>query len=159
MPELSHKRLKVMLKDSFRSKGQLEIILIGEDGKVKEKLTSPNLVTQTGRNYIAARMVGAGNTTMSHMAVGTSTVAAGLGNTALLGELARVALTSSTANANVITYSATFNAGTGTGAIAEAGIFNNVSAGEMLCRTTFAVVNKGASDTLSITWTVSNTSS
>lgn len=68
-------------------------------------------------------------------------------------------------NANTITYACTFAPGTGTGAIVEAGIFNDSSpshtetvsglvGGVMLCRTTFAVVNKGADDTMSITWTV-----
>jgi hypothetical protein len=74
-------------------------------------------------------------------------------------------------NANTITYACTFLPGVGTGAIVEAGIFNESSpsgttsgnagsyastrtGGTMLCRTTFAVVNKGADDTMSITWTV-----
>jgi len=48
----------------------------------------------------------------------------------------------------------TFGAGVGTGAVTEAGIFNASSAGTMLCRTTFSVINKAAADTLGITWTV-----
>jgi hypothetical protein len=51
-------------------------------------------------------------------------------------------------------YVASFPAGTGTGAIVEAGLFNASSGGDMLCRTTFAVVNKGANDSITITWTV-----
>ena len=39
-------------------------------------------------------------------------------------------------------------------AIAEAGIFNAGAAGTMLARATFTAINKGASDTLAITWTV-----
>jgi hypothetical protein len=53
-----------------------------------------------------------------------------------------------------VSYAATFPAGTGTGAVVEAGIFNASSAGTMLCRTTFDVVNKGADDAMSVTWTV-----
>ena len=34
------------------------------------------------------------------------------------------------------------------------GIFNDDETGTMLCRTVFAVVNKAANDTLSVTWTV-----
>ena len=41
-----------------------------------------------------------------------------------------------------------------TGAITEAGLFNASSSGTMLCRTVFSVVNKGASDAMTITWTV-----
>jgi len=47
-----------------------------------------------------------------------------------------------------------FGAGEGTGSITEAGIFNASSSGTLLCRTVFSVVNKGASDSMTITWTV-----
>jgi len=40
-------------------------------------------------------------------------------------------------------------------ALTEAGILNSVTGGTLLCRTVFAAVNKGANDTLQITWTVS----
>jgi hypothetical protein len=33
-------------------------------------------------------------------------------------------------------------------------VFNASSSGTLLCRTTFSVVNKGAADTLKITWTL-----
>jgi hypothetical protein len=54
----------------------------------------------------------------------------------------------------VTTYVASFPAGTGTGAVTEAGIFNASSAGTMLCRTVFGVVNKGVDDAMSITWAI-----
>ena len=93
---------------------------------------------------------------MSHMEVGTGTTSAAVGNTALENDIgsARVALTSSTVTNNAIAYVASFPAGTGTGAITEAGIFNASSSGTMLCRTVFSAINKGASDVLGITWTV-----
>ena len=56
--------------------------------------------------------------------------------------------------ANSITYVATFSAGEGTGAITEAGLFNASSAGDMLCRTVFPVINKGVNDSCTITWSV-----
>ena len=49
---------------------------------------------------------------------------------------------------------ATFGAGTGTGAVTEAGILNASSSGTLLCRTEFSVVNKGSSDSMTVTWTV-----
>ena len=36
----------------------------------------------------------------------------------------------------------------------EAGILNNSSGGSLLCRTVFSVINKGASDSMTITWTI-----
>ena len=97
---------------------------------------------------------------MSHMAVGSSTTAAAAGQTDLVSILgSREALDSATASANTIAYVSSFEAGEGTGAVTEAGIFNAASSGTMLCRTVFAVVNKGADDTMSITWTITLTAS
>ena len=95
---------------------------------------------------------------MSRMGVGTGNVAAVTSDTSLGAAIAsgNVVLDSATASSNTITYVATFPAGTGTGAITEAGIFNGFpGVGSMLCRTVFSVVNKGASDVIVITWTVS----
>ena len=93
-------------------------------------------------------------TVMSHMAVGSSNTAAAVGDTTLGTELGRVALASATSTGAVVTYTATFGAGTGTGAVVEAGILNNSSGGTLLCRSVFPVVNKGVDDGMSITWTV-----
>ena len=51
-------------------------------------------------------------------------------------------------------YTSSFEGGDATGAVTEAGIFNAATSGTMLCRTTFDVINKGASDTMSVTWTI-----
>jgi hypothetical protein len=97
---------------------------------------------------------------MSHMALGSSTTAAAAGQTDLLSILgSREALDSTSDSANVITYVASFEAGDATGAVTEAGIFNALTAGTMLCRTVFDVVNKAADDTLAITWTITLTAS
>jgi hypothetical protein len=146
-----------MLQDNIKTKGTLSLVLTDEFGNVKQQ-DEHNLVVSAGLAYIASRMKDATATAMSHMAVGSGSVAAAAGNTTLT-ELGRVTLTSTTivttsvAN-DAVQYIATFPAGTGTGAITEAGIFNNVTAGTMLCRTVFAVINKGALDTLTITWKV-----
>ena len=137
-----------MLNDGLKLTGKLSISI--NDEVVQEV---PNLVVTAGKNYVADRIKN-NSTVMSHMAIGTGTAAAAAGNTALGSESARTALTSSTVTDNEIVYVDTFAAGTGTGAITEAGIFNASSGGTMLCRTVFSVVNKGASDAMTITWTV-----
>ena len=114
----------------------------------------PNLVVTTGKGYVASRMKDAAVGAMSHMAIGTGSVAAAAGNSALGSEVTRNALTSTTISGSTITYVATFGAGEGTGAITEAGTLNGATGGTMLCRTVFAVVNKGASDSMTITWSV-----
>ena len=54
----------------------------------------------------------------------------------------------------MITFEETYAAGVGTGAITEAGIFNDPTTGTMLARTVFATVNKGAADVMTISWDV-----
>lgn len=143
-----------MLKDNVTLTGDLTIKVFDEHGALKQEVDLHNLVVTTGKNHIAARLVGT-PTAMGWMAIGTGSVAPVVGDTALGAELARVAVSAASSTGNVATFSATFPAGTGTGAITEAGIFNASSSGTMLSRVTFSVVNKGASDTMSITWTIS----
>lgn len=140
--------------EQLKATGSLRVVLTGKDGVVKEQHEFKNLVVTVGKNFVASRMVGTASNVMSHMAIGSSSTAAAAGDTALGSELGRVALTGGTSTDNVVTYTATFPAGTGTGAVVEAGVFNASTAGIMLCRTVFAVVNKGADDAMAITWTV-----
>jgi hypothetical protein len=140
--------------ESIKATGNVDVVLTGADGQVKDSREIKNLVVTNGLGFIASRMHDASASVMSHMAVGSGTAAAALANAALGTELGRVALTSTTVSGNQVTYVATFPAGTGTGAVTEAGIMNAASAGTMLCRTVFSVVNKDAGDTLSIAWTI-----
>lgn len=140
--------------ENLQASGSLRVVVTGADGQVKAEHDFKNLVVTVGKNFVASRMVGTASAIMSHMAIGSGTTAAAVGDTALQTELGRVTLTSGTATGAVATYTATFPAGTGTGAVTEAGIFNAGSAGTMLCRTVFSVVNKGADDAMSVTWTV-----
>ena len=145
-----------MVNDSIKITGDVKIDIIGADGAVKDSREIKNLVVTTGKTFIASRMVGTSANVMGWMELGTGTTAAAVGDTALQTAISgsRVALTSGTSATNVVTYVASFPAGTGTGAVTEAGVFNASSAGTMLCRTVFSVVNKGAADAMSITWTI-----
>ena len=143
-----------MINSEIKATGRLSVVLKDSSGQVKEARDIDNLVVTSGLGYIASRMKDATDTAMGYMAVGTGTTAAAAGDTALGTELDRNAVTSVTATGNQIEYVASWAAGDGTGAITEAGIFNAASAGTMLARTVFDVVNKAANDTLSITWTI-----
>jgi hypothetical protein len=147
-----------MINEQLKLSGQLSIVLTGKDGQVKESREVKNLVVNSGLAFIISRMAGTDKGVMSHMALGSGTAAAA-GNqsdlVSLLGD--REALDSSTivgANNNQIQYVASFEAGEGTGAVTEAGIFNAATAGDMLCRTVFPVVNKAVDDTITVTWVV-----
>jgi hypothetical protein len=149
--------------------GSLSIVVFDTELQiVKQEIFIPNLVVQAGKNFIASRMVGTSSNIMSHMGLGTSSTAESNGDTALGAELtvaggytgyARAVLSGSSANANVVTYSANFAANNpsapSAGAILrEAGIFNASTAGVMLCRTTFPTVTKLQADALTVTWTI-----
>ena len=140
--------------ENLKASGSLRVVVTDKNGQVKEEHYFKNLVVTVGKNFVASRMVGVVDNIMSNMAIGSGTAAASAGDTTLGTELGRVALASGTAAAAIVTYTANFPAGTGTGAVTEAGIFNAASAGTMLCRTVFSVVNKGANDAMSVTWTI-----
>jgi hypothetical protein len=143
-----------MFTESVTIRGNLEVALYDESGAIKDSRRVNNLVVAVGKDLIASRLVGNTLAIPSHMALGSSSTAAATSQTALGSELGRVSLDSTSRTTNTISYVATFPAGTGTGTVQEAGIFNAGSSGNMLCRTTFSAVNKAAGDTVVVTWNV-----
>jgi len=141
--------------------GHGRAVLQGDNGKVIGVREFDNVFTDAGDAHVADQMASTpAEAAMSHMALGTSVVTLTAGDTILGGELDRNVLTSFTQGAagddNKVVYVGDWAAADGTGAVTEAGIFNAETAdtGSMLCAQTFSVINKGASDTLSITWTI-----
>lgn len=132
-------------------------VLRDKDGNLKYEEHGANLVTTAGKQHIADQLSSTpGQAAMSHMALGTGAVAAAIGDTTLGTELDRNALTSRTDSGAVVTYIGDWAAGDATSAsIREAGIFNAASSGTLLARYVFAAnIDKQASDTLQVTWTV-----
>ena len=149
-----------MINDDLKLRGDVAIVLKDKDGKVKESREINNLVVSAGLTYICSLMADASANVMSHMALGSGTTAAAAGDTDLESILgSREALDSTTASSNTIAYVSSFEAGEGTGAVTEAGIFNAATSGTMLCHVIFPVVNKQADDTMSVTWTITLTAS
>ncbi|MDD4242734.1 MAG: hypothetical protein PHG08_00340 [Bacilli bacterium] len=145
--------------ETLKATGSLRIQHYDKDGKLKEDRIVPNLVVDVGKAFIAGRIAASPTppTAISHMEVGTSAAGLGVGNTVLASPVvgSRTALTSATSGvpaANKIRFICTFGTGVGTGALVEAGLFNGSPSGTMLCRTTFDVINKGAADSITITW-------
>jgi len=171
-------------EENTKLRGSVDIKVYGPDGEVKDSRYIPNLVVQSGKTFIATRMLGSGGDSardtstltscMSHMAIGTSNTSAASSDTSLAAEVvvdgdiaaySRASLSTSSYSTGIVTYVATFGTNnpertdsSNTTAITEAGIFNSsntqASGGTMLCRTTFNAVNKGNDDTLQITWTI-----
>ena len=113
-----------------------------------------NLVVDSGLDWIASRLSGAG-TNATHIGIGTGAVAADAGDTSLGGQLLRKAVTVSggTVVDNTVTFATTFAAGEATGALTEVGLFTAASAGTMIARSVFNVYNKAAGDLLNVEWT------
>lgn len=145
-----------MIDDNLKVTGQVSISLYDQNGNLKDGREVNNLVVTTGRGFIASRMVTGGASVMSHMALGSGSTAPAAGDTALESLLGvrEILDSSSTPASGVVLYSSSFEGGDATGAVSEAGIFNAASGGTMLCRTTFDTINKSATDTLSVTWSI-----
>jgi hypothetical protein len=147
-----------MLNENLKLGGEVSLVLKDKDGNVKDTREIKNLVVNAGLAYITSRMVDASKAVMSHMALGSNNTAAAAPQTdlqSILGSREAIDTTTITGSNNEkVQYVCAFEAGDATGAIVEAGIFNAASGGDMLCRTTFAVVNKAADDTMTVTWTI-----
>lgn len=145
--------------DGALLRGFMEISLFGPDGKLKAKREVHNTVTTLCHKMAADQLLASPAVAKpGWMEVGT-----GSGQTAASTTLAtyiaasRTALDSKTRGANaIITMICTMGAGVGTGAITEAGVFNVVTQNttDLLLYASFAAVNKGALDSLVITWTL-----
>ena len=145
--------MKTKLNSRSKTKWHMHLVLRDENGNIKEERNVFNTVTTAGKNGAADQIIGSptlGKPT--HMAIGTGSPAATLLGT----EIDRNALTSKTRSGAVVTMVGDWAAGDGTGAITEAGVFDVVTANtvNMWMSASFSVVNKGAADTLSISWTL-----
>jgi len=143
-----------MIIDNLEITGALQISLNNE-----VVYQCDNLVVTAGKEWVAGRFKdGSIPDEMSHMALGSGSAAAAVGNTALGTELgsSRIALTTDggTVSNATVQYDATWTSSHGAYAIEEAGIFNASSGGTMLARTVFAIINKGTDDTVTISWTI-----
>lgn len=122
-----------------------------------------NGVTNAGMAAVAALINGATATDpFDYIAIGTGTTAFNASQTALVtestnngaerdqGTASRVTTDVTNDTARVVL---TFNF-TGSFAITESGLFNDPSAGTMLCRQTFTAINVVSGDSLQVTWDV-----
>jgi hypothetical protein len=130
----------------------VNIKLLDENGNLKDERNSHNDTTNAGKYAIADQLLTSPTLSKTtFIAIGTGTP----GATLLGTEVARVSASKLRTNA-VVTLSATVPAGTGTGSITEAGIFDVVTANtvNMWAYDTFTAVNKTATDALVISWTI-----
>jgi hypothetical protein len=150
-----------MYKETVQAVGTVVIELRDSDGQLKTRYEDTNLIVTAGRAYLASRLLANTAAVISHIGVGDSNTAAAALQTDLQAATNKVRVATSSAT-NVTTnvandsaqYVATFPAGTASWALTEAGLFNAASAGTMLSRIVFPVINKGSNDSLTITWKI-----
>jgi len=146
-------------RDGLGMSGEFHADLFSPDGTLKAKRTVKNTVTVLGHQMAADQILAApAVVTPGWMEVGTGT-GQDENDSTLATYIAgsRTVLDSKTRGANaIITMVCTMGAGVGTGAITEAGVFNVVTQNttDLILVSSFSVINKGAGDSLVITWTL-----
>jgi hypothetical protein len=131
------------------------MVLTGPDGEIKEERRFHNLITTAGKRKLLLAASANQLNAFGYCAIGTGTTAANTADTTLGTEVARSSvITPTNPDSDHLQFQATFAAGTGTGAITESGLFDAASVGTLLCRQVFSVINKGAGDSLQITWSL-----
>lgn len=158
-------------------KGKINLSLFDKTGKLKQEVVVENIVTNQGDDYYVDQLSDAGGSAAQAFFLGTTLGTPGKGDTWVDGYFSNngstgagegaVAITThpTGGSENTLRYTGTFSAGYATqNGIVEVGIANMVAAadgnGTPNATTTFFIahgtlstsVNKGASDTLVVTW-------
>lgn len=144
-----------MIQDNVTVIGDINIKLLDDDGNVTYDSGNKNMVVATGKSLIASLIAGLA-TAPTHIGLGTSNTASAITQTALLAEVGtRRVFNSVYTTENIVTFVTTFPSGVGTaGTFREAGIFNALTGGVMMCRSAFNAFTKTTADNLVITWNV-----
>jgi len=145
-------------KQGFKALDIMEIKVFDKNGKLKDYRRVVDIMVNVGLAVVTALMVAdVGGTAFDWIAIGTGVGAAAKTDEALGTETHRVAATGTqqteTTADDTAQFVATFSGFSGTEAITEAGVFNAVSGGVMLCRQKFDVLNVdwGNNDSVQIT--------
>ncbi len=143
-------------------KGKFKITIRDINGKIREEFEVYNTVVSAGKAQLALLAGDASAVPFTYLAVGTSSTAVTVGQTALQAEItdtglarasATVSRTTTTVTNDTLSLVYTWTA-SGTKAIEEIGIFNASSSGTMLARalTTTKTINNG--ETITATYLV-----
>ncbi len=130
--------------------------LYDEAGYLKQEVYGKNVVVTNGKEFLASFLksaaAAASTFTMRYVAIGSGTNTESGSDTAMQSELARVSAVVSYVSGQIYQLTATFAAGVGTGSVYEYGVLSSSTNGTMLSHDTEALITKGASDTLTVTY-------
>lgn len=138
------------MKSLNNTRGVIQVIRHTPDGDVIE--ITENIETRTGAEHRAKVFSGEAATGITHIGLGSGVNEADFENTALTSPIPDGKVTVTTQRTgHVLTYTAIFPAGVGTGAISELGLFSD----EVLCnRATRPVLNKLEAEAITVIWSV-----
>lgn len=158
------------MNESVKVAGYVKWELV-RDGRVVDSWEGSNVVTNVGKNKLAALLNGSGtgNTFVTHMGFGSGITRESAADTALQTELsgngyARIAVTRSNPSGNVVQYQATITGITAPVTINEAGLFDAATGGTLVAHKAGPAGNDGApygfgtaslssgNDSLQVTW-------
>ena len=133
-------------------------------GEIIQKQKINNVIVTAGRRWVLQQINSQDIATaqsIGYMGVGTGTTAPATSDSALGSETTRKAIgtfTTSNLTSNPPSWLAVMSLATNEGntTLGEVALFNSSSAGTVLGRATFTTVNKTTSNTLTLSYTVSN---
>lgn len=143
------------MSDGLVLKGKYFATLYGPDGQIKDHQEGENVVTTNGKEFLASflnsAVAAAATFTGRYVAIGTGTTPETAADTTMT-EVSRNTGTCSYLVGQIFQVKATFATGSGTGAITEFGLWSSNTAGTLISRDVKTAINKGASDTLTVTY-------
>jgi len=159
------------LWSNIKFKDTMEARVFNKFGELKQLHIDEDLITSAGKAAVADLLLTdtANVSDFNFIAIGSGDTAASTGDTALEAEADRASstgtrITTSATNdtAQLVYIFSSGNpaglngASTGTQAIEESGVFNELTGGQLLCRQTFSALNVDwdGGDSLQITWKV-----
>lgn len=149
--------------DVLLMRGSIRLAMFGPDDNLILERKVDNTVVTVGRVWILKQLESVHNTTqvINNLAIGSDTTAPSTADSALGGEVLRKTIatfdtTNLTANPPSWQAQVSFATNEANTTLAEAGMFNSNSGGTMINRATFASFVKATSNTLAISYTLSN---
>ncbi len=154
------------VQDQALVTGHVILQVYDETGQLKYKVENHNLIVDGGLDEMAEAVFGVGGvgtTLFDFIEIGTGTTAPTATDVAIeTTACARIQDVAPDVNSAIsgetsVSIISSFDGATCAGAITEAGIFNAISANQMLARSTFGAVTIGAGDTLNVNYTITIT--
>lgn len=143
------------MEDKVKLSGSVVFELLDDNGVAVDRFEKNNLVVTGGLTLLLQRLGGSGNA-LTHIGLGSGTTPPDNADTDLQTSIVRRVFDTPGGSVvgTTITFYCLFPAGTGTGTITEAGLFNALSGGTMFSRIVFDAMTKSASLSLAASWTI-----